>query len=58
MKKLKLDFQQLNAEVLTRSQLKMIIGGSGGSGGGGGSDAYGTCCTSTGDCGGLDALIG
>ncbi len=27
MKKLKLDFQQLNAEVLTRSQLKQILGG-------------------------------
>jgi hypothetical protein len=37
MKKLKLDFQHLgNAEVLTRSQLKQIMGGDGGSGGGGG----------------------
>ena len=34
MKKLKLDFQHLrNAEVLTRSQLKQIMGGDGGSGG-------------------------
>jgi len=33
MKKLKLDFQQLNAEVLTRSQLKQILGGVDGSGG-------------------------
>jgi bacteriocin-like protein len=36
MKKLKLDFQQLNAEVLTKSELKKIIGGIGGSGGDGG----------------------
>ena len=33
MKKLKLDLQSLNAEVLTRSQLKQILGGDGGSGG-------------------------
>ncbi len=33
MKKLKLDFQKLNAKVLTRSQLKQILGGDGGSGG-------------------------
>lgn len=31
MKKLKLDFQQLNAEVLTRSQLKKVLGGVSGS---------------------------
>jgi len=29
MKKLKLNLQSLNAEVLTRSQLKMILGGDG-----------------------------
>lgn len=37
MKKLKLDLQSLNAEVLTRSQLKNVLGGLGsnpGSGGG------------------------
>ena len=35
MKKLKLDFQHLgSAEVLTRSQLKQIMGGDGGSGDG------------------------
>ena len=27
MKKLKLDFQQMDAEVLTRSQMKTILGG-------------------------------
>ena len=27
MKKLKLDFQQMDAEVLTRSQMKQILGG-------------------------------
>ncbi len=34
MKKLKLDFQQLNAEVLSRNQMKTILGGilSGGDG--------------------------
>jgi len=32
MKKLKLNLQSLNAEVLTRSQLKQILGGDGGSG--------------------------
>jgi len=36
MKKLKLDFQSLNAEVLTRNQLKQILGGDDGSGGGAG----------------------
>ncbi|MEO9211321.1 MAG: hypothetical protein ABI208_09500 [Ginsengibacter sp.] len=36
MKKLKLDLQGLNAEVLTRSQLKKVLGGDGGSGGSGG----------------------
>mgnify|MGYP001550626558 CR=1 FL=1 len=36
MKKLKLGFQQLNAEVLTRSQLKQILGVDGSEGGGGG----------------------
>jgi hypothetical protein len=34
MKKLKLDFQHLKAEVLTRSQLKQILGGDGSTGGG------------------------
>ena len=32
MKKLELNFQQLNAEVLTRSQLKQILGGAGSGG--------------------------
>jgi len=44
MKKLKLDFQKLNAEILTRSQLKQILGGlsSGGE----------SCnCNSNDDCG-------
>lgn len=36
MKKLKLNLQDLNAEVLTRSQLKQILGGDDGSGGGSG----------------------
>jgi hypothetical protein len=35
MKKLKLDLQHLNAEVLTRSQLKKVLGGDGGSDDGG-----------------------
>ena len=44
MKKLKLDFQHLgNAEVLTRSQLKKIMGGEGGSGGEGDKKCTGTC---------------
>ena len=34
MKKLKLDLQSLNAEVLTRSQLKQILGGDDCGGGG------------------------
>ena len=38
MQKLKLDLQDLNAEVLTRSQLKQILGGVASSGGGGGCD--------------------
>jgi len=43
MKKLRLNLQQLNAEVLTRSQLKQILGGYGGSGE--------TCnCNSKADC--------
>lgn len=41
MKKLKLDFQHLNAEILTRSQLKQILGGDG-SGGGGIGDGSGS----------------
>ncbi|MEO7315704.1 MAG: hypothetical protein ABIW47_10985 [Ginsengibacter sp.] len=48
MKKLKLDFQHLgNAEILTRSQLKNIMGGSGGSGDDGDGAAFchlGTSC--------------
>lgn len=59
MKKLKLNFQHLgNAEILTRSQLKQIMGGYGS--GGGGNNPDGSCtytagekitCTSeTGDC--------
>lgn len=45
MKKLKLNFQHLGtAEVLTRSQLKKVIGGTWGSGGGsGGSVTHGEC---------------
>ena len=42
MKKLKLDLQNLNAEVLTRSQLKQILGGEASSGGSG----NGTTCNS------------
>lgn len=44
MKKLKLDFQHLgNAKVLTRSQLKKIIGGQGGSGDEGDEKCKGGC---------------
>lgn len=51
MKKLKLNLQQLDGvEVLTKSQLKQILGGDGS---GGSTEAYGTCCTSSGDCGGV-----
>ena len=46
MKKLKLDLQSLNAEVLTRSQLKQILGGDGSSGGSG-SPFPGGCCVHT-----------
>lgn len=58
MKKLKLDFQPLGAEVLTATELKKIIGGIGGSGGDGGGgggcsvtceSGYYACCCS-GDC--------
>jgi len=42
MKKLKLNFQDLNAEVLTRSQLKQILGGQASSG-----DFPGGCCVHT-----------
>lgn len=45
MKKLKLDFQHLgNVELLTRSQLKQIVGGDGGSGG------DGAACENDSDC--------
>ncbi|MEO9211326.1 MAG: hypothetical protein ABI208_09525 [Ginsengibacter sp.] len=63
MKKIKLNLQSLNAEVLTRSQLKQILGGDGGSGGGSGdgcdpkvceaksSPTLGNCvCTRGGQC--------
>ncbi|MGN6266345.1 MAG: hypothetical protein ACTHM5_11760 [Ginsengibacter sp.] len=46
MKKLKLDFQHIEGfEVLTRSQLKKILGGDGGSGG-----CSLSACTTDSDC--------
>lgn len=50
MKKLKLDFQHLgNAEILTRNQLKNIMGGYDVTKTGSGYDG---CCVSDKDCGG------
>ncbi|SFW66210.1 hypothetical protein SAMN02927921_03096 [Sinomicrobium oceani] len=58
MKKLKLKALNLNAEeLLTRAQMKAILGGSNGSGGNGGSGGFncsvpGQKCTSDSECGG------